>query len=41
MNKLMYRFVAATKKKKNKMSLLACTRDAVSDSFIPIVCLAN
>ena len=42
MNKLMYRFVATTKKKKtNKMPILAYTRDAVADSFIPTVCLAD
>ena len=38
MNKLMCRFVAAMK---NKMPILALTRDAVADSFIPTVCLAD
>ena len=42
MNKLMCRFVATTKKKKNKMpAILAYTRDAVADSFIPTVCFAD
>ena len=41
--KLMYRFVATKKKKKqkNKMPMLAFTRDAVADSFIPTVCFAD
>ena len=42
MNKLMYGFVATEKKKrKNKMPILAFTRDAGANSFIPTVCFAD
>ena len=41
MNKLMYRFVATRKKKKQDACYTGITRDARTDSFIPTVCFAD
>ena len=42
MNKLMYRFVATTKKKKKQDACYTgITRDAGADSFIPTVYFAD
>ena len=41
MNKLMYRFVAMRKKKKQDACYTGITRDAGADSFIPTVCFAD
>ena len=41
MNKLMYRFVATRKKKKQDACYAGITRDAGADSFIPTVCFTD